>query len=142
MENFRQVAADVYAPYIDQLLCVEEMKKIRHVATDTLYPVQRVNHQQKKCCERDPNPLPLDYELHAITRPNCENKSNLSSEIFSDPLEKLSKNSIKIEEMKDGDKLPFDGGYSMADFIRSRATAYKQYKKNKEVTDETTASYL
>ena len=44
--------------------------------------------------------------------------------------------------MKDGNNLPFDAGYSMADFIRSREAAYRQYKKNKGVSEETVESYL
>jgi len=44
---------------------------------------------------------------------------------------------VSLDEVKDGDHLPWNGGYSMAAFLKSWETEYKRYKKNTGVQEKT-----
>ncbi len=58
------------------------------------------------------------------SNPNSEIKTNGDDSNFSTPTRVLSETSLPLEEIKDGDMLPSNAGYSAAQFIKSRESDF------------------
>ena len=104
----------------------------------------------EKCCERDPNPRPSDYESDALTEGILEKggeyerikKFKRASEKSKVVNRLAGKNPGEVlpGDVKDGDMLDPNGGYSMAAFMASRKSDYLKFKG--KVSSQTVKEYL
>lgn len=98
------------------------------------------NKLKNECCAPDLNRRFRDYESRALLGLESEKKAN--SDDFKISQVSRFEGLKPSAEILDGDMLPPDGGYSMADFMRSRESDYRRWKRKSGVSDESTDKYF